>query len=235
MATAMEIAQLIAGAARGPSGPEDVGLHTGVVLTWDESSGVNSVLIGNTAVPNVRSVQPGIGVQYQPGDSVMLVRKQTQYFVFGKISVPGGANANQIQYAEVSTQEATGSTSYTDLATVGPSLSINIGSSRRFLLLVNCYMFASGTVPVNTLFGGSMTVNITGASTVNAVGTVTGSWVGNGITNGSGGGGQFFRSYVMTAANGINPGAHTFTAKYLSALASPTCLFRERAITVIPF
>lgn len=232
---AAQIADLLTQGIRGPAGPEDVGFHTGTVLSWDEISQVNSVWVNNTTLTNLRTVQSGIGVQYQAGDTVMIVRKQTQYFILGKITTIGSGNANQIKYAEVSATEATGSTTYTDLATFGPQLSINIGASRRFLLIVNCHMFVSGTVPANTLVGGLMTVNISGASTVNVVGTVGASWVGNGIANGTGGGGQFVRTYVMTAANGINPGLNTFTAKYQSRVASPTVSFNDRAITVIPF
>lgn len=232
---ASEIADLITQGIQGPTGAEDLALHTGVILSWDESSGTNAVLVGNSSMTNLKAVQPGIGMQYVQGDVVLVVRKQTQYFVLGKVAAPGGNNTNQIKSAEVVAQEISGSTTYGDLATYGPELTINIGSSRRFLLMVNCYMFVSGTVAANTLVGGNMTVNVTGASIIPVVGTVSAAWVGNGITNGSGGGGQFSRMFVMTAANGVNPGPNTFTAKYKTALLSPAVSFQTRNITVIPF
>jgi hypothetical protein len=97
VATASEIADLITAGMRGPTGAEDAAWHTGTVLSWDESSGVNSVLVGGTAIPNLKTVQAGIGIQFQPGDTVMIVRKQTQYFVLGKETAPGGNNANLIK------------------------------------------------------------------------------------------------------------------------------------------
>lgn len=219
-----------------PSGPEDSGWHTGIVRSWDELSGVNVVEVNGIALTNLKSSQTGIGVQYSTGDNVLILRKQTQYVVMGLLNLPGTQSANQIRYAEVSTPEATASTTYTDLATVGPTLSnVLIGSARRFLLMVNCRVFVSGTVAANTLVGGDMTVNITGASTLAVVGTVSGIWMGNGVANGTGGGGHFIRTWVMTSSNGINQGLHTFTAQYRSRLAAPTAQFSDRNITVIPF
>lgn len=234
MATASEIADLITAGMRGPTGAEDLALHTGVVLAWDEVSGVNSVLVGNSQLDNLKTVQPGIGLQYAQGDVVMVVRKQTQYFVLGKISAPGGNNANQIKTAEISVQEATGSASYTDLATFGPQLTVNIGSSRRCLLMVGAGILCAGTNSVGQYIGGDATVNVAGASNIPIVGTVHGQWRSNATTS-LGGYVSVFRPFVLTAANGLNPGPNTFTMQYRSVVTTPTCAFQERVITVIPF
>lgn len=220
-----------------PSGPEDSGWHTGIVRSWDEASGVNVVEVNGIALTNLKSSQTGIGVQYGPGDNVLILRKQTQYVVMGKITQIGQQAPDQIRYAEVTTQQTTTSTTYTDLATVGPTLdNVVIGSSRRILLIVNCgiqALMTNNTTP-STDVGGNMTVNITGASTLAVVGTVGATW--RTPTNNFGGGnGGFTRTWVMTAANGINQGIHKFQAQYKSNVAGVACGFDGRNITVIPF
>lgn len=220
-----------------PSGPDDSGWHTGIVRSWDESSNTNVVEVNGIALTNLKSSQTGIGVTYGAGDNVLILRKQTQYVVMGKMSVPGAALPDQIRYAEISQLETTASTSYVDLATVGPTLDdVLIGSSRRFLLITNIFVKALNLVanlPSQSI-GGFMTVNITGASTIPVVGTVEGSWVIP--TNAFGGGtGHYSRMFVMTAANGVNPGLHSFSTKYQSKTAAVACGFANRNITVIPF
>lgn len=217
-----------------PSGPDDSGWHTGIIRNWDESSGVNVVEVNGIALTNLKSTQSGIGVRYDVGDNVLILRKQTQYVVMGKITIPGAGLPDQIRYGEVSTQQATGSTTFVDLATVGPVMNnVIIGSSRRFLLIVNASIQCSGTAS-NQFIGGEMTVNITGASTIPVVGTARASWIAQ-TTPITGGLVSVCRTFVMTSGNGVNPGSHTFTAQYRSFLASPTCAFGDRAITVIPF
>lgn len=217
-----------------PSGPEDSGWHTGIIRNWDESSGVNVVEVNGVQLFNLKSVQSGIGVRYDVGDNVMILRKQTQYIVMGKITLPGAGAPDQIRYGEVATLQSTASTTFTDLATVGPVINnVVIGSSRRFLLITNGYLTCGGTAS-NAFIGGEMTVNITGASTIPVVATARASWLAQTTPN-TGGATQVCRTFVMTSANGVNAGSHTFSAQYRSFFASPTCSFGDRAITVIPF
>lgn len=230
---ANQIADLITAGMRGPTGNDDSGFYTGTVLAWDEVSGTNSVLVNNVPLNNLKSIQAGIGLLYAAGDTVMIVRKQTQYFVMGKISAPGGNNANQVKYAEISANESTGSTTYTDLATFGPQLTINIGSSRRCLLLVGVRTNVAGTAS-NQYIGGSATVNVTGESNIPVVGTTTSGILAQ-TTPIVGLSVSCVRSFVLSAGNGLNPGPNTFTMQYKSNFASPTCAFAERNITVIPF
>lgn len=220
-----------------PSGPEDSGWHTGIVRSWDELSGVNVVEVNGIALTNLKSSQAGIGVQYGTGDNVLVLRKQTQYVVMGLLNLPGSQAANQIRYAETTALETTTNTSYTTLATVGPTLSnVLIGSGRRFLLTVNCQVqcLCGNTVTPTHDIGGWMTVNITGASTIPIVGTTGAFW--RTATNQFGGGMAYVtRSFVLTQANGVNAGLHTFSTQYRANDATFACGFADRNITVIPF
>lgn len=224
---------LLAQALAAPNGPSDSGWHVGQIVSWDESSGTNVVMVNNVALTNLKSIATGIGVQFQAGDNVLILRKQTQYIIMGEMQVPGGNQSNQIKSATVNTGESTASTTFTDLATLGPQVTVNIGSNRRALVFVGARILCSGS-PANQYIGGQAGFQVTGAS---AMGPGFSAWclqysvsgVGIGFTQ------DVLHSVVLTAADGLNAGSNTFTMKYLSTLASPTCGFQGRILTVIPF
>lgn len=229
-----EIADLIAIAMQGPTGPEDSAWHTGVIQTWDESTQLNSVLVNGVILPNLRSVQSGIGVLYQPGDVVMIVRKQTQYFILGKVSAPGSAAQNQIQSASIGTYETTGSTTFADLATVGPTVTVNIGSSRRCLVLHGAEISCAGN-PAGAYIGGAIGFQVSGASSISAAFGARVTQYSLSASTGAGFQTQTTKASLVTAADGLNSGTNTFTCKYYSQQSSPVCGFQFRSITVIPF
>ncbi|NBH01931.1 hypothetical protein [Amycolatopsis sp. SID8362] len=220
-------------AAATPPGGSDIAHYTGQILSWDELTGLNSVLVNGATVSNLRVIRGGIGLAYQPGDTVLIEKRMSQWYILGNVGAPGAGAANQIGSAEVTTSETTGSTTYTDLATPGPSLTVNIGSSRRCLLMVGARISCAGTAS-NAYIGGSATANVTGASNIPIVGTVSLGVLAQ-TSPVAGGVGTFTRNFVLTAANGLNQGANTFTMQYRSNFASPVCGFSERNITVIPF
>lgn len=217
-----------------PTGPEDVAFHTGQIVTWDDLSGVNTVTVNGVVLSNLKVVQSGIGLSYFAGDVVVIMRKQTQYFILGKVGSPGVGAANQIQSATISTFESTAATSFTDLATVGPSVTVNIGSSRRCLLITGAIIYCTGN-PVGQFIGGSIGAQITGASAIGpGFGALQNAFSAN-ATSGAGLQNYATRVSLITAADGLNAGSNTFTCKYYSQLSSPTCGFSARNITVIPF
>lgn len=230
---AAQIADLLTQGIRGPAGSEDAGFHTGLILSWDEASQVNSVLVNNTAMTNLRTVQSGIGVLYQAGDTVMIVRKQTQYFILGKVSAPGGNNANQIKSAVVNTRQTTTSGSFVDLGTVGPSVTASIGTSRRALVLANTGVDIA--VPGNFYGGGWFTLAVTGASTIVPSGLSTQFFAGGYMTYSPDFIGTYSQTWLVTASNGLNVGSNTFRLMYATATAGQAVAFSGRSITVIPF
>jgi hypothetical protein len=97
MANASEIADLITRGIKGPQGPEDSAFHTGIVRSWDVLSGANTVEVNGVILPNLKALTAGIGVRYSAGDTVVLVRKQTQFFIMGRVSAPGGSSGSAIR------------------------------------------------------------------------------------------------------------------------------------------
>lgn len=226
---AAEIASLITQGLRGPTGSEDLALHTGVVLAWDESSGTNSVLVNNAEIDNMKTVQPGIGLQYNQGDVVMVVRKQTQYFVLGKIASPGGNNANQIQGQYIAASESTTNTSKTSLTTFGPQVNVRIGSSGRALVMVGAYLQSAGVANAG-YSGGAVYVDITDSSTkINAVQAIKNMYAQSSASG--------FSETVSAVqlVTGLNPGNTVFTCYYSAGPAPGTTTFASRTLTVIPF
>ncbi len=226
-------------AAATPLGGGDLVHYQGEIVSWDEASGVNAVKVNGAVVSNLRVLQSGVGLVYQPGDTVMIEKRMSQWYILGKVAAPGAGAANQVASQLVSASESTTSTSYTDLATVGPSVTVYIGSSRRCLVTVSSTI--SSLVNVSTAngqwIGGNASFAVSGASTIAPssdfyVGGET--WFGNLNTPvGFYMGGS--RTTVLTAARGLNVGFNTFTMKYLALAANPGCLFFDRTITVIPF
>jgi hypothetical protein len=118
----------------------------------------------------------------------------------------------------VLTSQTTGSTSFTDLATIGPSVTVDTGP--HALVLTHCQLSNSGA---GVSYAG---VEVTGASSVapalnrsiNAfnsagVGAGTAVWYSGGLT--------------------LTPGSNTFTMKY--KVSSGTGTFADRRIIVVPF
>ena len=125
--------------------------------------------------------------------------------------------ALQPQAATVSTSPSTASTSYTDLGTVGPAVTLTTGSS--VLVDIGCGL-ANGTGGD----GAFMSYAVSGATTISAVDATS-----VGATSASAGASvQAAFSYLQT---GLTPGSNTFTAKY-KAVTGGTATFTQRIIIV---
>jgi hypothetical protein len=121
-----------------------------------------------------------------------------------------------IQTAAVNTQQTTTSTTYTDLATVGPAVTVTIGANGIALVILGAATFNSGSDDSR------MSFVVSGANTLAA---------DNSRCKSSSGAAGQDDSKIFTLT-GLNPGSTTFTAKYLAD--SGTAGFLNRTITVIP-
>lgn len=134
----------------------------------------------------------------------------------------------QWQGDEVSATQTTTSTSFTDLATVGPQIvNVYIGSTRRCLVLVKADALNNATSDY-----AHMKYQVSGASSIGPVSGVSGGFVQNGSANITRVSVAGFD--VLTAADGLNQGLNTFTAKYRSGVGG-VAEFGSRKLIVLPF
>ena len=131
---------------------------------------------------------------------------------------PGGFPASGT--ATVATGQSTTSTSFTDLATAGPAVTLTTGT--KALVMINAFMFVNSA----TLEYAIMGYGITGSTTVAATQARSALTYGN-TTNQNRQTTSF--QFIQT---GLTAGSNTFTAKYKS-LSGQTVQFEERNITVI--
>lgn len=124
-----------------------------------------------------------------------------------------------ITSARVDTQQATSSTTYTDLATVGPSVTVATGTRALVAINASCSTSADNTA-------GAASVAVSGATTIAA----NDSWCifTDGLVAGN-----FFRAGISTLFTTLNAGNNTFTMQYKAG--STTATYQLREIVVMPF
>lgn len=119
----------------------------------------------------------------------------------------------------VSTLETTTSPSYTDLATVGPVVTVTTGT--RALVIVSCN-------EANSLVNGvsGMSFAVSGATTRAASDD-------DAFTTTSSPAGAQYQGSFVSDVTGLTPGSNTFTAKYYAGGGGASS-FRRRRLIVIP-
>lgn len=141
----------------------------------------------------------------------------------GSIFVTAGANSiveRQIVTDRITTSQSTSSTSYTNLATVGPSVSVTTGTG--------AIVFHSCQVQNSSTGFSTMSWEISGATTRAALDAT-------GIRHDGVSGGNPWKvgsTDILIAT--LTPGVNTFTAKY-KAESATTATFADRFLCVIPF
>lgn len=113
----------------------------------------------------------------------------------------GGGVITAIAGATVATDQSTSSTSYTDLATVGPSVTLTTGT--EVYITISATIYKAGSVD----FSGMVSVAVSGATTLAASDAnatkVSSSRAGNDVSTS--------RRFKLT---GLTAGSNTFTLKY---------------------
>lgn len=138
----------------------------------------------------------------------------------GGIFVATGANAIQeriVTSGYVATTQGTTSGTYTDLSTVGPTVTTTTGTSA--IVLLRALAVNSGAAA-----GAMMSVAISGSSSIAAADSLAVGHFGTSASIGCA-----FNHIALT------PGTNTFTAKYKTTTAtSTTATFQYREMVVIP-
>lgn len=119
----------------------------------------------------------------------------------------------------ITTEESTTSTSYDDLATQGPTVTVQTGELA--LVMWSCEMRSSNSEPTTT----RVTVDVTGDT--NIAGSDT-----RALTNSTGADGRHQSSHAVFYDD-LNPGSNTFTMKYRTS--SGTATIQRRRLIVLPY
>lgn len=123
----------------------------------------------------------------------------------------------------IATLEATSSATYTDLATVGPSVTVDIGTSGRAIV-----MWGATISPSAAGTGGSVSFAVSGATTIAAT-----NWAALLINEGTTG--PQLGAAKVAFVDSLNPGSNTFTLKYQRLGVNANVSFFDRTIVVIGF
>jgi hypothetical protein len=192
--------------------------NTDMDFTWVTSDDANAIqnaivdakgdLIAATAADTPARLAVGTNGQILTADSTAATGL--------KWETPAGATPTSGN-ASVLTFQTTTSTSYTDLATSGPAVTVTTGT--KALVMFGCNMTST-----NALAVGRMDFAVSGASTRNP--TDDTAFLYSNATNNA----QFAGSRVVTVT-GLTAGSNTFTAKYITNTGTEQ--FGNRFITVI--
>lgn len=133
---------------------------------------------------------------------------------------PAGPGFETGEYARVDDSGTTSSTTWTDLSTPGPSVTVNITSGKALVILTAFILMQT-----DTLASAIMSFEISGNT------TYLPNWY-ECLTHRSRESQEGVQASAMYVHTGLNNGSNTFTAKYM--VTDGTGLFAKRNIIVIP-
>jgi len=219
---------------RDPSGSRDIGLRQGVITAWDDLTGQNTVNVEGEEFTNLDCVQSGIGISYAAGDSVVVMKKQSTYFILGKVASSNGMAGSAIQEVVYGYSDTVGSTGggWIDVPTAPVSVTAYIGSSRK------CIVIWRADVSVNNSLG-EVSWDVTGASSITVASRAGMSMIMDATSSGSPSTAvkaTLAGFYTVRPSIGLKQGLNTFTMKYRVALhgSGTVSVFGSPQMTVIP-
>lgn len=219
-----------------------VGFRQGVILTWDANTAENTVIVDQQVFTNLPILNTSEASILDVGDVVGILTAGQTWGILGRFTIPGtpeaasSLSALRTQSANVDAVQTTTSAAYTDLSTVGPAVTINVGPSGRVLVLVSARFTAEAPRGSTLNTGGAyMSYAVSGANSSAAADIYSASQeiqydnvsasfittlrVFGGLTR-------------ATLRTGLAEGDTTFTAKYRRDTAG-TATFEYRNITVM--
>lgn len=123
--------------------------------------------------------------------------------------------------AYLGTFESTTSTTYTDLGTVGPTITVTTGT--KALLMIGAQV-----ANTNAGLGSRVGVDISGATTTAAADA-------NSYYAESGNNGDGFQGCWVTINNSLTGGSNTFKTQYRTTAGGGTSTFGHRLVAAVPF
>ncbi len=209
-----------------------IDLRQGVVVAVNNAAGtVDVALGGDTAViPGVKHTS-----NYRPtiNDTVQVIVKGGDLYCIDRLSNDGPSVISGAASANVFTVQSRTSTSYGDLATVGPSMQVNISPSGRLLVQVSTRIEC--IVDGSDAAGGAMGVALTGANVASPADNEAVIGFLDLVCGVAIAGNSTICASMATLLTGLNPGLTTVTAKYRSAGSGGTTVtFWDRQLWAVP-
>lgn len=237
------LAGLFAPPPAGPSLP--VTYRQGVVVTFNPATLENTVDVGGTVLTDLPLLGVGEASLLTPGAVVGILviggAGAKNMVIIGRLVQPATADAEEaigllnslVFAATVTAQESRTSTTFGDLSTAGPEVTVPVRPSGRLLVIVTCQIqwIESASNPQR---GGWATVELSGANTVS---TATAQDVvlptqNLGITGPTAAGLQ--GSYCSAGVfSGLDPGDTTVTMKYASQYSGESVDFGRRNLVAV--
>lgn len=227
---------------------QDVRFRQGLIVTFDPVTLANTVRVGGATLTNLKLLGVGEATLLVPGATVGIMTvggPAKTMFILGRAVTPNTADAtnavsllnSQIYSQFIITGETTASTTYTDLATVGPVVTVPVGPSGRILVLATAQIQWATVGALGTGGGGLFDVAFAGANT-RTPNEVVDPLVGLSViqittaTNNSQAG--FFSATTQAVFSALNPGDTTITMKYRHSTVSTAVNtdFHRRTLTV---
>lgn len=242
---------------------EFAGYGQALLRQFDNESFDNTVEYRGALLHNLPVLDRVGGLSYKAGDVVLLMKWRptggglASFWIAGSPVVPGAGRAEEavaflrgqlakqisaevfagrVHSDSVEGQEQTTSTSYTDLTTVGPTVAdVEISAAGLAIVFTNAGIHGGGS-STKTSQGGDMSFEVSGATSVAPTANDPRSvrlTVATGTFGDIGTPSVVDRSCSMTVVP-LNPGIHTFQAKYrASGTNSPTGQFNQRSLVVV--
>lgn len=221
-----------------------VSFRQGQILAFNSATLENTVDVGGAILVDLPLLGVGEADSYGPGVNVgILVMTGTKgtstYAILGQLVNPNTAAATHaisrlarsIGTDFVAATESTTSVPFTDLATIGPQVSLTVKASGKVLVFLGATIAVGAAA--GALWGGFMNFFMSGANT-SVVGQPGGLGYSTSGAPSVGGPNLEFSIARMIPVSGLTPGATTFTAKYSIdfGASGETAQFRNRSMAV---
>lgn len=125
-------------------GSSNVSYRQGRIVYWNPATAENIVNVGGTDLSNLSVLNTSEALILSAGAVVGLICIEGSWAILGRLTVPGTPEAASalssinVQSASITSFETTSSATYTDLATIGPTLTVNVPPTGRLLVIVGC-------------------------------------------------------------------------------------------------
>lgn len=223
-------ARAIAGGASLLDYPE-LGMRQGQVVAVDVPNSTVDITLGGdpTVIPGVKH-----NSNYRPAvnDVIWVFSLGNDLLVFDRVGAFGPSVIDTVAAGTVAAAQSRTSTSYGDLSTVGPSVTVSVSPSGRVLVQVSAWVEA--LVDGSSAVGGAMGIGATGANTLSAADDEALVVFLDIVCAVAVGGNTSIGASQVSLITGLNPGVTTFTAKYRALVSGETVSFYNRRLWALP-